>query len=258
MQNYLLLAALCLSFVAGCKRGASRLEPSGLPAKRNAQQLLGEIERSLYLPALAEMKGDMRVNTESIGNLSFNAVIRVQRDSVFWITLRKLGFEGARARITQDSIIVLNRLQREAMVGTSADLPGTLADLPFDPTLNNLLAAFSGAPIGDWKEAEIERRPGMYAMRLPAEPAAQLEVRSGPQPVPVRWLYQEGDSYGEVVFTDFRPGGKGQVFPYRRTFTFSDVPGDTTYVELDLSSLTAHDALDYPINVPRGYEVTSF
>lgn len=251
------LLLLTLLLLPACNRKTSRASSDGLPAKRTAQQLLSEVSKSLYVPQRAEMKGDMEVNSSSL-NMSFSATIRTQADSAFWVSLRKLGFEGARALVTRDSIIALNRLQREAMLGSSQDLPQAFDALPFAPTLDNLLAAFGGQPIGNWQGANVERLPGHYTMRLPADPSAVLELRAGPQPVPVRWTYQRDEQFGEVIFADFREAGKGQLFPYRRTFTFSDFPGDTTRVVLDLSSLTPRDALDFPLSIPRSYRRSAF
>ena len=251
-----LLAAACL--LLACNRKTARATADKLPARRNATQLLGDIERSLYVPRIAEMTGDVDIDAEGLGRLSLKATIRTQADSVFWISLRKLGFEGGRARVTRDSVIALNRLQREAMIGTVADLPAEAAALPFEPTLANLQAAFGGAPIGEWREAEVERLPGAYAMRLPAEPAAQLLVRAGAQPTPIEWRYRSGERYGRVTFGDFREAGRGQVFPYRRTFVYSDSPGDTSRLTLQLSSITAADALDFPLSIPRSYERKGF
>jgi hypothetical protein len=50
-------------------------------------------------------------------NVSTSANIRIKKDSIIWMSLTPLlGIEVARAMITQDSLVLMNRLNREYMV----------------------------------------------------------------------------------------------------------------------------------------------
>ncbi len=41
---------------------------------------------------------------------TFSGIIRIQRDSIIWLSLRSYNIEGARVCITQDSVKYLNRI----------------------------------------------------------------------------------------------------------------------------------------------------
>ena len=254
----ILFAALALATVAltAC-RGSREAKTGARAPARTSARLLADIDRVLYRPQTAELKGDLYVDAASVGNLKLATVIRTEADSALWLTVRKFGFEGARALVTRDSLWALNRLEREYVAAGAGDIPAGIRELlPVAPTLANLQAAFGGQPIGDWSDARVERDAGGgYALTLPADARVRLSVRGGTQPTPVRWRYADGDAYGEVVFGDFRevPGTGGRVFPYERRVSFSDTPGDTTRVRLALSSLEAHATLRFPISIPRGY-----
>jgi len=246
-----ILFILILSLLACNKRGS--IDGSKLPPKRSAQRLLAEIDKSLFVPVIAEMKGDMRVQGGGIANIKLSATIRTQADSAFWFSLRKFGFEGARGLITKDSAIVINRLEREVLQASVDDLPEEAKLLPIEPTLANMLAAFGGQPIGTWINADVARQPGQYELVTKELKNALLTVGTSPT-VPVRWHYKDGDQYGEVRFGNFKQQANGKVFPYYRSLTFSDSPGDTTRVVFTLTSLTTHDALKFPISIPASYE----
>lgn len=247
----ILLFILFLSSVTACKRSTTS-DSNKLPPKRSAERLLAEVDRALFVPEIAEMKGDMRVQGGSIGNIKLSATIRTQTDNAFWFSLRKFGFEGARGLITPDSAIVLNRLEREVLEASVDDLPAEAKLLPIEPTLANLIAAFGGQPIGSWLKAEVARHPGHYQLTTKELAHAELTLGTGPT-VPVRWHYLDGETYGEVRFGDFKKQDNGKVFPYFRSLTFSDSPGDTTRVVFTLTSLTTHDALKFPISIPSSY-----
>ncbi len=252
MLRYLLGLATLLVLLSACGKRSAAVGDSELPPKRAAEQLLAEINRSLYVPTIAELKGDIDVASPDL-NIKLAATIRMQTDSAFWFSMRKFGFEGARGLVTRDSVVLLNRLQREVLQASSNDLPEEAKVLPIAPTLANLLAAFGGQPIGDWRGAAVERTAGRYLMQLPNARGTLLEVQAGPTTVPTRWSYTDGQQFGEVVFADFRTVQPGKVFPFYRSLRFSDTPGDTTRVELSLESLTAHESLDFPISIPASY-----
>jgi len=250
MRN-LFLVVLIFSVLACNKRGSTG-NTNKLPPKRSAERLLAEIDKALFVPTIAEMKGDMRVKGGGIGNLKLSATIRTQTDHAFWFSLRKFGFEGARGLITQDSAVVINRLEREVLQASVDDLPEEAKKLPVEPTLANMIAAFGGQPIGQWLDAAVERHPGRYLLETEDLKNATLTLGTSPT-VPVRWHYQEGEKFGEVRFGNFKTQENGKVFPYFRSLTFSDRPGDTTRVEFSLTSLTTHEELEFPISIPASY-----
>ncbi len=247
----ILLFVLLVSSVFACKRGASG-DASKLPPKRSAERLLAEVDKALFVPETAEMKGDMRIQGGGIGNIKLSATIRTQKDKAFWFSLRKFGFEGGRGLVTKDSAIVINRLQREVLEASINDLPEEAKLLPIDISLANLIAVFGGQPIGEWRNAQVERQPGQY--QLLTDEFANTELTLGTAPtIPVRWGYQEGEKFGEVIFSDFKAQADGKVFPYFRSLAFSDTPGDTTRVVFTLSSLTTNEVFKFPISIPASY-----
>ncbi len=68
------------------------------------------------------------------------AFVRIQKDSLIWMSLRgALGIEGARVKITQDSVIVLNMLKKEISRRSIGYLQ-ELTELPVDfYTLQDLI-----------------------------------------------------------------------------------------------------------------------
>ena len=75
----------------------------------------------------------------------FTVDIRMQRDSLIWLSLRSgTGIEGARALIKKDSILFINRLDKQYMVYTFDELDGKV-NFPFN--LQMLQAIIVGNPV---------------------------------------------------------------------------------------------------------------
>jgi Domain of unknown function (DUF4292) len=120
-QLFLLLFLLFASFTTkqGCKQKKQENYTLSLPAKEVLSA--SEIEkRSIarfgkrHTHMYASLKGS--TEGERVGGLDFSGNIYWEKDSLIWITLRKFGFEGMRARITPSSVTILNRLEKTALI----------------------------------------------------------------------------------------------------------------------------------------------
>jgi hypothetical protein len=121
-QGFLLLfVVLFCSFSTeqGCKRKQNESYTLSLPATKvlpaaEVQKLslerFGKRRTHLYASLQGSTEG------ERTGGLDFSGNIYWEKDSMIWITLRKFGFEGMRARITPTSVTILNRLEKTAMI----------------------------------------------------------------------------------------------------------------------------------------------
>lgn len=111
--TWMLLAAGLMLWSSGCsssrKTAATKVEertPEFL-----VRQMLENQVRAEWMEAKAKVNFD-----DGYLSMGATANIRLRKDSVLWIAVRKLGFEVGRAMITPDSIYVLDRLNNEAVV----------------------------------------------------------------------------------------------------------------------------------------------
>jgi hypothetical protein len=108
-----LVAALALLLSSGC---SSSRKTTAVKVKERTPEFL--VRQMLENQVNAEwMDAKAKVNFDD-GYMSMGATasIRLRKDSVLWIAVKKLGFEVGRAMITPDSIYVLDRLNNEAVV----------------------------------------------------------------------------------------------------------------------------------------------
>ncbi len=111
--NQLLFFLLSLLFLTSCKTVKTsdgttlRVRSANFLVKKLDQQRL-EAE---WLTAKVKLKFSDNGSTTRA-----SADIRMRKDSVIWMSVKKFGIEGARVLITTDSVYLINRLERQYLV----------------------------------------------------------------------------------------------------------------------------------------------
>jgi hypothetical protein len=107
------LLACLLLLVSACGSSKKLNKEEDLEKKRLEEiyQKVGERQlRSDWMDARAKIKYE-----DANMQVGATAYIRVKKDSIIWVSVRKMGFEVARIQIQQDSVFVLDRLNNEYM-----------------------------------------------------------------------------------------------------------------------------------------------
>ncbi|MEM6726368.1 MAG: DUF4292 domain-containing protein, partial [Bacteroidota bacterium] len=111
LRNLLLLFMVMLAL--GCQRNKTYIESD--IKKKPAKFLVSQLKNQQLDYEWFHSKAKLKI-TEKGKTQSATSVIRMRKDSVIWFTLNKVGFEGARVKITPDSIHILLRREKEYYV----------------------------------------------------------------------------------------------------------------------------------------------
>jgi len=103
------------------------------------QQLIGHQVKADWL------EGKAKIGFEGLGQkVGATASIKLRKDSLLWMNVKKLGFEVARVQVTKDSVYMINRLSNQYLV-KDLDYLEKQYNLPAD--FNTLQALILGNPI---------------------------------------------------------------------------------------------------------------
>ncbi|MEM6770653.1 MAG: DUF4292 domain-containing protein [Bacteroidota bacterium] len=110
-MRFLLFALSLLFFAAGCatKGGPGQPGLDGDYSSKKIRQVLRKLDDNRFDVPHLEAKARVKVESQQF-NIGGTAVIRVERDKAIWVSVKKFGFEGARALVRPDSFFVINRL----------------------------------------------------------------------------------------------------------------------------------------------------
>ena len=114
------------------KQATTVVEPEEVPltAEDYLQDIVESQLQADWLDASAKLSyddGSMAVGA--------TATIKMQKDEVIWMSVKKFGFEIARAMITPDSLFILDRFNKEyaaepiAYIAEKYNLPGDITTL---------------------------------------------------------------------------------------------------------------------------------
>jgi len=176
-----------------------------------------------------------------------SADIRMRKDSVIWMTVRKFGIEGARVLITTDSVYLINRLEREYLV----------QDFSFIESEFNLPASFE--TLQDFVLGNVFFMTQENIKSAIKEEAYHLTASDTTPFTNEYWLGAEDFNLEKMYFNDLRyqreltveqsdylPVGEVIAFPHRRVVEMRSQQMGNVSVELDLSKVK----FNQPANMP--------
>lgn len=158
MSKQLLLFVCGLLLLASCKKDTV---PTSATA---ATTTVGAVKVDNLDFSYLSSKGQVTLNDRN-DNLSSGVSIRMQKDSVIWVSvLPGLGIEAARMMLTQDSVYFMNRLKKEYVATDYRFLRSKLqVDVSFDVLQAILLGNYQS--MGAEKVVSLEDRHHVQQQR---------------------------------------------------------------------------------------------
>lgn len=113
-MRYLLPFLLFSLLVSACKPKKDTGTPAGdgISTLSEAELIARRMADARFVTDWMDARANLRLESPEM-NVSGNAYLRLEKDKRIWVSVKKFGFEAARALITPDSFFVINRLQGE-------------------------------------------------------------------------------------------------------------------------------------------------
>ncbi|WP_420457916.1 DUF4292 domain-containing protein [Neolewinella sp.] len=238
-----LLFANCNRKVAGPAAGSVSEASSG---KLRLAQVLRTIDENRSAPEWMDAKARVDLDSKklSIGGTAF---IRLHRDEAIWMSVKKFGFEGARALIRPDSFFLYNRLEGEYI----AEPLSYIEEKYKIPARFDLLQEiFFGNAVFLTDELEIGRADD-GAIRLTGR-SDEFATQYFIDPVTFRPQLMELQELGQsrsmvVTNTDYtQVEGVAQTFPRGRFVEVDDGKGGAASMEMEFTEVSFSGPVEMP------------
>ena len=144
-KYFLVLFAGCLLIQFSCKtKKVDNGEVVTPVKKQDAAFLMDNLIQNQVNADFLSSRIKLGVEGENVMNVSLTGTLRMEKDKAIWVSLKKFGFEVARALITPDSVYVLDRLQGN---NTAEDIGYVQRKMNFPANFQMLQAIVLGNPV---------------------------------------------------------------------------------------------------------------
>ncbi len=111
MNNPLPLLLLCCLFIAACGTSKKAVE-TGKLKKASPQSVFDQLVRNQVQFDWLDARANIDIDSKYL-SAGGTLRLKIRRDSIIWMSVKKFGFEAARAQVTPDSVYILDRLNNE-------------------------------------------------------------------------------------------------------------------------------------------------
>lgn len=204
-----------------------------------------------------QAKSKIRFNSPD-RNLSSSANIRMKKDSIIWISVTPVfGIEAARGFISQDTIVFLDRVNKDVYRYNYKSLSSALN---FEVDFQMIQSIFLGNQVFDFQgDDKFSKRAGELTIdqkrgRFELETSASVNSRKV-EFIKVREI-PDGNKM-EIIFSEFS-AVDNQSFPFNTNVEIIAKGSDgdeSTQVQINHSNLEVGDSpISFPFSVPGKYE----
>lgn len=212
-----------------------------------------------------------KINAEIAIDSSFNSFsisLRVKKDSIIWMSISKLGIEGARVLITKDSVSFINRINNKYFKGDYSYISKLLNTQLDYEMLQSLLVGNSVA----FYDEDEKIKPGIhnclytlgtirkYKLRRVMEKGKELR-----EPAQSIYMIPETFKISRILFYEFNPErsfdagfydytkvDSTQLFPLKMSFTVK--AQKNVIISIEYTKIQLNEEQSFPFKIPDNYE----
>jgi hypothetical protein len=182
----------------------------------------------------------------------------MKKDSIIWLSISKVGVEGARSLITKDSIYVVDKLKNEYTV---YDFETLSEKFNFNITFDFIQAAILGnLPLSQKKDkAKLIREKGQYLLRQ-NENSVTIDNYINSENMKLKKLFmveQPSNNSLTLDYEDFKVLNSF-LFPYSSLLSLQYTSSEGYYntsVAIQHQKVELSDKeLKFPFNIPQKYD----
>lgn len=266
-NNFLLtISAIMLIFLAAC---SSQKRVSRKDLKGGITELINRVDENEVDFDTFSAKANFSIKSEK-RNKSFKANIRIKNDSAIWISITPLfGIEVARVMITQDTVKVINRINKEYFIGDYTYINKRFnVELEFE-TIQSILLGNS-IPFELTEALKFATDKSLYYLGNMKKRKAR-KVDGNPRKVERKneevislWISSMNFRVKKFILSDLAADRfimgeysdyneiNEQLIPQKLNFHFQ---GDTpTVIEIDYSRVSLDKSLNFSFNISSKYE----
>jgi len=243
-----LIALLCLISLISC-RTTKRLGP--LPERTQEEVIAALIKRNIDFQWFS---GKMSTSVESADeNVSGSMMVRMKRDSVLWVAVKKFGIEAVRLLVEQDQYTILYRLESAYESGNISQINDIISVTANFEDIQQLM--FGNIILPENNQVDFRKDSIYYVVHTKVDDIIlEYFVNGYNLQLEKMKITDKMNRTAVAQYTDYRQiAGFGEV-SYERTFIlpFSNVSNAT--IHMKFSEIEIDVPKEIKFSIPKSYE----
>lgn len=234
----------------GCKRPKNIEDPTGLYTL-SAESIKSEIEAGNLDYNYISSTGSAFVKSDAV-SVSGTFTLRIKKDEAAWLRVQKFGFEAVRILIKNDSITVLNRLNK-TYSKWSMDEASKITNLKL--TQNEAIDLLAGHSLLESSEfISIEQDSLSYKYKTAFDEFfATYSYDALDKLVFAAKFVDLENRIMTTNYSEFQMLDETQSFGYNRIYELSGSSLGDAMLELKFKDVTLNEEITFPFEIPQHY-----
>lgn len=230
------------------------IEKPDVPAVPAKKPEIGKILQPMKVEFdQVEMKGDMELENKT-DKYSFTFNIRMIKDSIIWMQLKKFGLEGARVLATKDTLYAVDRLHRTYMKKSWAAIQ-TQMNAPID--FQALYELIAGNPIYfQGGEDSLQTTENMkYISSQNKDRRVEIGINAVFSEIMTYVIKDlKKDNVVNIKLANYKNLYDKKKFSYLRDIEILSNNVKLLYVNLEIDEVIRNQSFKTPFEIPVGYK----
>jgi len=198
-------------------------------------------------------KAKVRIEDNS-GTTKGLMYVRMKSDSMIWMVFKKLSIEAARVKITRDSIVILNRIDKtvqSARLDSISNLFGLSADFEFlSEILIGRLPAIDTSVL--WKEKQTDTH---YMFRsMVGDVVVDFDIQKKTGQLDAGRFYDRHLTEGTWNYDKYMPVSNHEL-PFVRKFHINFDADNFLNMDIDFQDISINEAYNLRFEIPDHYTI---
>jgi hypothetical protein len=245
---YFLFFLLLSSVIMGCR---STQITTGSPKNRSVKFLLRQLEKNHIDYTWFGTNAKIKVDSEQ-EKATFAASIRMQKDSLIWIKIRKMNIEGARIKITPETIEILDRQNGQYIKRSFSFLKD---EYGLEVSFLQLQELIIGNPIL-WEEQSLISviRKQQNVLQTPHSQKTVLKIFMHPTSFLINSVQGSMDKNAiSIDYSDYKILEQESI-PMKKTIEIDSEDAGVVGLEMSFSKMSLNEVQKVSFRVPDNYE----
>lgn len=246
---WLPLLCVCFAFsLSGCKTIGTKASLKSKSAKTLMKRMAQQQVDADWLTSKLKMG-----YSDDHQNVQLNGYLRMKKDSVIWIVLKKLSVEVARIQIKPDTFFILDRVHKEYAIQPFSEL-ARLTNLPV--TYNGLQSIILGNPLfltTENMESGIEE--DQYTLTATSSKFSNRFWLNGEDYTIKKMQLADlsEERMVDLAFDDYQSVDGDRIFSYFRILNFTSEETGPVTVNIEFSKVEVNTPKPIRFEIPERY-----